>query len=149
MVLLKVIAFPIVTLGALLLVWFVRGKDWERVFLWRLLVAITAAKFVLCVAVYLFWPSLVQYSDARNFYLPQTEKVLSGALPYRDFETPYSPLFFVLLAPLVSVWHSPGAVVLTMLILESVMVWLYISRSTSAALHQPLYISRSHLYIRM
>lgn len=125
---LKIVAFLALTLGSFALFLFARAKPWERRVLSRLVVAGTLLKFAGCVLVYVFWPTLIQYSDARNFYLPQTEQLLSGRIPYRDFDTSYSPLFHAFLALFVSVWHSPGAVVLAMLCVETATLWLYLRR---------------------
>lgn len=67
---LKIVAFATMTLSAFLLHWCSRGRPWERRLLRRMIVAATLLKLLACVLVYSFWPALVQYSDARNYYLP-------------------------------------------------------------------------------
>lgn len=88
----------------------------------RLIVSSVAVKFLLAVIVYLLFPQIAgKTSDAGLFYLPEAKHVLEGQLPYRDFASSYSVLFPVVLAPAVAVWRSIGAVVLVMLIFESLM----------------------------
>jgi hypothetical protein len=91
-------------------------------------VGATIAKFLICLAVYSWWPSLVLHSDARNYYLPQTLDFLSGKIPNRDFVSSYSILFTPLLAVPVKLWSSPGSIVLTMLLAETGMLIVYLRR---------------------
>lgn len=107
---------------------FLRDKAYE-IRAYRLLIAgVIVAKTLAIIAVYTFLPDLNAGSDAVIYYYPQAQKVLSGQVPYRDFTSHYSFLFPVLLAPALCVWHSAGAVVLTMFALETLMILLYLSR---------------------
>jgi hypothetical protein len=105
-----------------------RNRPWEECFLKRAVVTASLVKFFGCVLVYVFLPSLIEHSDASNFYLPQTLELLSGKLPNKDFESSYSILFLPLLAIPVKVWPSAGSIILTMLVAETVMLILYLKR---------------------
>jgi hypothetical protein len=99
----------------------------------RLIVSSVAVKFLMAVIVYLLFPQIAgKTSDAGLYYLPEAKHVLEGQLPYRDFVSSYSVLFPVVLAPAVAVWRSIGAVVLVMLIFESLLLVLYLKCSPHA-----------------
>jgi hypothetical protein len=68
-------------------------------------------------------------SDAALFYFPGTLKFLSGQVPYRDFNTSYSVLFYPFISSPVFLWRSLGAIVLSMLLIETVMIFTYLYRS--------------------
>jgi hypothetical protein len=104
------------------------GRPWETTLLRRSVILVTIAKPILCLALYLSLPAFLFVSDAAAYYLPETQRWLSGEIPYRDFRSSYSPLFHVLLMPAVLVWPAPGSVVLSMLALETAMIGLYARR---------------------
>jgi hypothetical protein len=79
------------------------------------------------LAIYVFFPQLNQTSDAAVYYYPETIQLLSGRVPYKDFETSYSLLFHVLFVPGVLLWRSVGAIVLTVLVLETLAIGFYLS----------------------
>lgn len=114
-------------LGSLVgFLWLQRRQD-ER--WWRVVtLAGILGKFLLFLGVYLIAPDINQTSDANHFYLTQTLFFLDGKLPYRDYHSSYSPLFPVLLAPLVKLWPTAGAVVLLMGVLDVLLVGLYLWR---------------------
>ncbi len=103
----------------------VHGRPDEVQRLDRLTWIVFTGRVVLTLVVYLAAPALVQHSDAIAFYLPETESLLAGGLPYRDFVTNYGPLFHGMLAPAVALWHSPGAIVLVMLMAEAGLLVVY------------------------
>jgi Glycosyltransferase family 87 len=112
--------------GSLVVLRMLQGRASEERILRALVIAITIAKFPIVLLVYHLVPNLVQGSDALLFYYPQVTSVLQGLLPYRDFASSYSPLFPYVLAPLVALWHSVGAIALTMLVFESAMLAVYL-----------------------
>ncbi|NIM65800.1 MAG: hypothetical protein GTO51_07415 [Candidatus Latescibacteria bacterium] len=129
MAILKPVTFVFLAIGAFVLFAHARNKAWEINLYRRAVIIGTLLKLVLCVCVYVIRPSLNQHSDAANFYLPQTQALLSGEVPYSDFASSYSPLFTILLAVPVKIWPSVGSIVLTMLLLETAMLYLYIRRA--------------------
>ena len=112
--------------GSLVVLRVLQGRASEERILRALVIAITIAKFPIVLLVYHLVPNLVQGSDALLFYYPQVTSVLQGLLPYRDFASSYSPLFPYVLAPLVALWHSVGAIALTMLVFETAMLAIYL-----------------------
>jgi len=102
-----------------------RDRPGEARLLDRFTVAAFAGRVLLAPALYLAAPGLVRHSDTIAFYLPQTESLLSGRLPYRDFITSYGPLFHALLAPAVALWRSPAAIVMVMLAAEALLLFVY------------------------
>ena len=51
---------------------------------------------------------------------------MAGEIPHRDFTTSYGLLFPYLLAPGLLLWRSVGAVVLTMILVETAMLAVYV-----------------------
>jgi hypothetical protein len=98
----------------------------------RLIVGTVMVKFAAAVAIYAAPSGLGSTSDAGLFYIDQARHVLAGEMPYRDFDSSYSFLFPVILAPAVAIWNSIGAVVLVMTVMETVMLWLYLRASPGA-----------------
>ncbi|MFN2371002.1 MAG: hypothetical protein ABR506_07590 [Candidatus Krumholzibacteriia bacterium] len=99
-----------------------RRRPREETWLRRGAAAAWTLRLGAAVALYVLAPHLVRYSDPVAFYLPETQALLAGRLPYAGFATSYSPLFHALLAPAVLVWPSPGAVVVVMLLAEGALV---------------------------
>jgi hypothetical protein len=68
--------------------------------------------------------------DVPAFYFSQAEQVLRGLVPYRDFVSSYAPLHPYLDAGLISVWHSPLAILLASVLVELLLlpVWLRAGR---------------------
>lgn len=107
---------------------FLKNKAYE-IRAYKLLIAGgIIVKAAAVIIIYTFFPDINKGSDAAIYYFPQAQKVLSGQVPYRDFATHYSILFHVLLLPALRVWQSVGAVVLTMFLLETMMILLYLSQ---------------------
>ena len=125
---LKGLFFVALAVGSTVAFLFARNRSWEERFLKRGVVTAILVKFVCCVIIYVFWPSLIQYSDARQFYLPQTIELLSGKIPNKDFMSSYSILFLPIFALPVKLWPSAGSIVLTMLAVETAMLSLYLKR---------------------
>lgn len=96
-------------------------------------IGMTTLKFLACILLYVIAPGRVVYSDAALYYLPETQRLLQGYLPYRDFPTSYSPLFHALLAPGVWCWNSVGSIVLTMLLFEAMTLFLYIKTAETSS----------------
>lgn len=128
MLFLKLAFCATLALGSAAAFLLLRGRPAEVRFYRRAVLLASAAKVAGCVLLYTFAPQLNLWSDATRHYLPQTLRVLAGQVPYRDFESSYSPLFQALLAGPVSLWSSVGAVVLTMLALDFAALWIYVRR---------------------
>ncbi|MFH1892749.1 MAG: hypothetical protein ABIK83_08735 [Candidatus Zixiibacteriota bacterium] len=127
--LIKVAFCTLLAIGSVLFATYARERSWEQKALRASVTAIIPIRFVLCLGIYILWPEMNARSDAVQVYLPETLKLISGELPYRDFVTSYSPLFSALLAIPVMIWQSVGSIVLTMLVVETVMIILYLKRS--------------------
>jgi hypothetical protein len=85
------------------------------------------AAFLLCrlvpfVVVYLLM-GLDPHSDVPVFY-DAASHALRGEIVYRDFWSPYSPLFAYVTAVPLLIWHSGKSVVLLMLLMEGSTWWL-------------------------
>ncbi len=139
----KLIFTIVLALGSLVGFLWLRRRDDER--LWRT-VTITglAVKLLVSLAIYLVVPQINQNSDANHFYLTQTLSFLNGNLPYRDYQSSYSLLFPVLLAPFVKLWPSVSVVVLLMAGLDVLLLWLYVQRGRVH--HDPLRWQVAYLY---
>ena len=114
------------------IVLWIRGRDFEETFLRRAVIGIALAKLLGCVLIYTLLPLDGLGSDAQRHYLPQALRVLAGEIPLRDFPTSYGPLFPYLLGPGLLLWRSPGAIVFTMLLVESAMLAVYARRNRRA-----------------
>lgn len=82
--------------------------------------------FVLCrlvpfVMIYLLM-GLEPHSDVPIFY-ESASHALRGEVVYRDFWSPYSPLFAYITALPLLVWHSAKSIVLLMIIVEGLAWW--------------------------
>lgn len=118
---------PIPIIGFLFFL-YVRGKPWEGKTYRRLVVAIIIVKIAACLIIYVKWPALNKYSDAVQYYFPQTLDFLSGKLQSRDLYNPWSILFIPFLSGAVAIWRSVGAIVLTVILMETVMIVAYLWR---------------------
>ncbi|MDD4857667.1 MAG: hypothetical protein PHD74_06120 [Candidatus Krumholzibacteria bacterium] len=125
---LKAVMFPLLAVGSALALLLAMGKPWEKQFLKGGVIGAFFIKIAGCVLLYTLKPSLIRYSDARSFYLPQTLRLLSGEVPNRDFVSSYSFLFTPVLATPVKLWPSPGSIALEMILVETAMLWIYIAR---------------------
>jgi hypothetical protein len=115
-------------IGSLFIFWYIRGKSWEMSLYRNSVIYGTLLKFCLCLLIYSLWPSLNRGSDAALWYFPDTLRLLSGEVPYRDFKSSYSILFHPLLSLPVFLWRSLGSVVLSMLLIEVCMIFVYLYR---------------------
>ncbi|GAA4405308.1 hypothetical protein GCM10023187_23520 [Nibrella viscosa] len=88
----------------------------------RLALAFTLCRLVPFVGIYLIAGAETR-SDVPLFYQAAAE-ALAGKLVYRDFWSPYSPLFAYLTALPLVIWHSAKAVVLFMIGVEGLAWWL-------------------------
>lgn len=79
-------------------------------------------RFVPFVIVYIIL-QLESKSDVPVFY-DAALQAMEGKIVYRDFWTPYSPLFPYLTTLLLWVWKSAAALVLLMILMEGLAVWL-------------------------
>jgi hypothetical protein len=70
-------------------------------------------------------------SSDITVYYPEAKAVLQGHLPYRDFDSPYAPLFPYAVAGIISVWSSPKSIVLFAIILELICfpIWWRVSNA--------------------
>jgi hypothetical protein len=116
------------SLASVGVVFWLRGRSDEEAIERAAVVGVTLLKIVGCVLIYVFAPLDGLGSDAQNHYLPQALRVLDGEIPHRDFTTSYGLLFPYLLAPGLFVWRSVGAIVLTMVLVESAMLAVYAHR---------------------
>jgi len=118
--------------GSLILLRLFQDRLWElRALRYGVVIGI-AAKFLIAVWLYGVLHPVTLNSDATLYYLPQTDAFLKGAIPNRDFASSYSILFLPLLSPAVWLWHSVGAIALTMLVLETLTLRLYLGATGSA-----------------
>lgn len=124
----KALLCIVLALGSLGVFAAVSGRPWETVLLRRSVVAVSAAKAVLILALYGCLPATFFGSDAAIYYLPETLRWLAGEIPYRDFRSAYSPLFHLLLIPGVLLWPHPGSVVATLFSFEIALIALYARR---------------------
>jgi hypothetical protein len=63
--------------------------------------------------------------DVQAYYMQQAEWVLRGLLPYRDFVSSYAPLHPYLDAGLISLWHTPLAIMLFSVLAELLLLPLW------------------------
>ncbi len=82
-----------------------------------------AARLLPWLALYLV-AGVAPHSDVATAFWPQARAALAGAVPYRDFECYFSPLFPHLLALPLLVWRDPRALILFLSALEAVTVAL-------------------------
>lgn len=87
-----------------------------------LLIAFVLCRFVPFVLIY-FWVGTDPHSDVPIFY-EAASHALRGEIVYRDFWSPYSPLFAYVTALPLLLWHSAKSVVLLMIIVEGIAWWL-------------------------
>jgi len=128
MALLKLLFCIALAWGSLATFAVVKGKSYETRALRTIVLSAIPLRLITCLAVYIFLPDLNQDSDTIQHYFPRTVDFLNGLMPYVDFKTVYSPLFYVLLALPVFIWKSVGAVVLTMNLLEIATLIVYLKR---------------------
>lgn len=64
--------------------------------------------------------------DVPSFYFSEAEAVLRGGLPYRDFTSSYAPLHAYVDAAVLTVWHSPLALILFAIVAEFVLLCLWL-----------------------
>lgn len=87
-----------------------------------LLLAFVLCRLVPFLVIYL-WMGFDPHSDVPVFY-DAASHALRGEVVYRDFWSPYSPLFAYVTALPLLVWHSAKSVVLLMIIAEGAAWWL-------------------------
>ena len=125
------------SIGSLVLLQLFQNRPWELKALRFCVVLGIAGKFLVTLLLYAVCHPADLNSDAAIYYLPQTLHFLDGAVPNRDFASSYSFLFLPLLSPGVSLWHSVGSITLTLLIMETLMLVLYIrTRDTGRQLYR-------------
>jgi hypothetical protein len=93
----------------------VRRGVWEMPLFW------IAARLLPWWLVY-FLSGFSPQSDLLTCFWPQAVGALSGKIPYRDFESFFSPLFPYLLAPPVALWRDPRVLVLWLSFFEAVTI---------------------------
>lgn len=101
-------------------------SDSKFMFLASSLVALTRLGFFVIIYVVL---NINVPSDLPSYYVPQGHAVLSGLMPYRDFNSSYAPGFGYIVAIILSVWDSPKAIVLFTIVTEIISIPLWISAS--------------------
>ena len=87
-----------------------------------LIVAFVLCRLIPFVAVY-FLLGLTPRSDVPIFY-DAASHTLQGEVVYRDFWSPYSPLFAYVTALPLLIWHSAKSIVLLMIVMEGIAWWL-------------------------
>lgn len=87
-----------------------------------LVIAFVLCRFVPFVVVYLL-VGLSPRSDVPVFY-DAASHALRGEVVYRDFWSPYSPLFAYITALPLLIWHSAKSIVLLMIMIEGIAWWL-------------------------
>ncbi len=119
-----------VTIAVISFTLFIIAKDktWEIKFFKRLLLGAFIFKIIACIAIYSSKLPVLSNSDASEAYLPETLKFLQGQISNLNYFSSYSILFHPILAIPVALWHSTGAIVLTMLVFEAAMIFMYLRR---------------------
>ena len=74
------------------------------------------------IAVYLI-ANITPTSDVLGFW-DEGSKASMGQVVYRDFWSPYSPLYAYFLGIWLKIWYSPKMIVLTMAVMDGVALWL-------------------------
>jgi hypothetical protein len=92
-------------------------------------VAFVVSRFALYLLVF-FILRIPLRGDALGFYWPEANAALAHQVPYRDFYSPYAPFHSYLDAVVISVWHSPLAIVLFAICVEVLILplWLRVGR---------------------
>ncbi|HTH52810.1 MAG TPA: hypothetical protein VL495_02595 [Edaphobacter sp.] len=69
--------------------------------------------------------------DVPAYYWPEARFVLQGRLPYRDFPSSYAPLHPYLDAAVITLWHSPLAIIFLSILIETALIplWLRFGRT--------------------
>ncbi len=104
------------------------GKPWEKKLLKASVISGTLFKFVYSSIIFALWPHLSTKSDMTRYSFPRIVRFIGGELPNRDFSDPYSILYYPFLAIPVRIWRSTGSLVLTLLLMETLMIYLYLRR---------------------
>jgi hypothetical protein len=81
-----------------------------------------AFRLVPFVCIYIVLKQMPQ-SDLLEFFYPLGRALSKGAIPFRDIESAYSPLFGYWMALPVLFWDDPRAVLLLLLLGEGLIVW--------------------------
>lgn len=73
---------------------------------------------------------LAPRGDVPSYYWPEALSALRGMLPYRDFVSSYAPLHPYLDAAVITLWHSPLAIILFSILAETAILplWLHCGR---------------------
>ena len=87
-----------------------------------LAIAFVVCRLVPFVVIYLMM-GIEPHSDVPVFY-DAASHALRGEVVYRDFWSPYSPLFAYVTALPLLVWHSAKSIVLLMVVIEGVAWWM-------------------------
>lgn len=87
-----------------------------------LIVAFVVCRLVPFVVIYVLM-GIDPHSDVPLFY-DAASHALRGEIVYRDFWSPYSPLFAYVTALPLLVWHSAKSVVLLMVVMEGAAWWM-------------------------
>ncbi len=74
------------------------------------------------IAVYLI-ADITPTSDVLGFW-DEGSKASMGQVVYRDFWSPYSPLYAYFLGIWLKIWYSPKMIVLTMALMDGVALWI-------------------------
>lgn len=127
--LLKLIINLLISVSAFIVFLYALEKPWERKLLRISVICGTLLKLAYSAVIFSLWPGLSRGSDMSQYTFPRMMRFLEGDLPCRDFPDPYSILYYPLLSIPARIWRSPGSLVLTVLLLESLMIFLYLRRS--------------------
>ena len=64
--------------------------------------------------------------DVLGFYWPEANSALAHLVPYRDFYSPYAPLHPYMDGIIISIWHSPLAIVFFTICVEALLLPLWL-----------------------
>jgi hypothetical protein len=100
-------------------------------------IAFVLSRFAIYIVVFLLL-HLEPRGDVVGFYWREAKFVLGHLLPYRDFSSPYAPLHPYLDAIALHIWYSPLALILLVLLVETLVLplWLRVGR---------LFLTEEHL----
>jgi hypothetical protein len=93
-------------------------------------VAFVLSRFGLYLLVF-FILRIPPRGDVIGFYWPEATLALHHFVPYRDFFTSYAPFHSYLDALAIGIWHSPLAIILLAILVETLLLplWLRVGRN--------------------
>ena len=95
--------------------WWLLAARWDTLVLWL------ATRLAPIWFIYVF-SHYSPHSDVATCFWPQAQGALAGQIPYRDFESCFSPLFPSLLAIPLLAWPDPRVIFIWMSVLEAITI---------------------------